>query len=69
MKRVSQIFNEQGGIRRFLSITSKDRELNGLRKAWDIAQGIARERERLGDHCGAIVADNICRRIEKELGI
>lgn len=69
MKRVSQIFDERGGIRGFLSTMTKDRELNGLRKAWEIAQDVVREREGKGDHSGAVVADKICKRIEKELGI
>lgn len=70
MKRVSQIIDEAGGIRRFLSgARGKALEQNGLRKAWVIAQDVVREHESAGDVCGAYVADQICRRIEKELGI
>lgn len=41
----------------------------GLKRAWRIAQNVGIEREKAGDRDGARTADEICARIEKELGL
>lgn len=46
-----------------------ERGRNQLRKAWRIAQDVAMERETARDIRGALAADEVCARIEKELGL
>jgi hypothetical protein len=45
------------------------RHRNQLRRAWRIAQDVAVERGAANDEIGADAADEICERIEAELGL